>query len=139
MGVIDGKICPTDGMDNRFCPGYFGHIELAKPVFHIQYLALILKILKCVCFRCSKLLINKDDPEIKDILKILKGRNRWNYIIDRCSKVKILVMKLMMVVAHFSQQRFSRKLIHFVRFTVSGRKRRIRILRNFKRKKRKCF
>ena len=90
MGVIDhGKICPTDGMDNRFCPGYFGHIELAKPVFHIQYLPLILKILKCVCFRCSKLLINKEDPEIKDILKILKGRNRWNYIIDRCSKVKI--------------------------------------------------
>ena len=63
MGVIDhGKICPTDGMDNRFCPGYFGHIELAKPVFHIQYLPLILKILKCVCFRCSKLLINKEDP-----------------------------------------------------------------------------
>ena len=33
MGVIDhGKICPTDGLDNRFCPGYFGHIELCRPV-----------------------------------------------------------------------------------------------------------
>ena len=31
MGVNDhGKICPTDGLDNKFCPGYFGHIELAK-------------------------------------------------------------------------------------------------------------
>ena len=28
MGVIDGKICPTDNLDNRFCPSYFGHIEL---------------------------------------------------------------------------------------------------------------
>ena len=90
MGVIDhGKICPTDGLDNRFCPGYFGHIELCRPVFHIQFLPIILKILKCVCMRCSKLLINKEDSEISEVLKVLKGRNRWNYIIDKCSKVKI--------------------------------------------------
>ena len=42
MGVIDhGKICPTDGMDNRFSPGYFGHIELARPVFYIQFLSIV--------------------------------------------------------------------------------------------------
>ena len=39
--------------------------------------------------RCSKLLINKEDSEISEVLKVLKGRNRWNYIIDKCSKVKI--------------------------------------------------
>ena len=56
MGVLDhGKICPTDNLDNRFCPGYFGHIELVKPVFHIQFLYMILKILKCICIRCSNL------------------------------------------------------------------------------------
>ena len=61
MGVIDhGKICPTDGLDNRFCPGYFGHIELARPVFHVQFIPIILKILKCICIRCSKLLIDKN-------------------------------------------------------------------------------
>ena len=39
MGVSEyGKICPTDGLDSRECPGYFGHIELARPVFHIQFL-----------------------------------------------------------------------------------------------------
>ena len=39
MGVIDnGRICPTDELDNRFCPGYFGHIKLVKPVFHHQFL-----------------------------------------------------------------------------------------------------
>jgi len=33
MGVIDNnKICPTDGLDNRDCPGYFGHYELSRPV-----------------------------------------------------------------------------------------------------------
>ena len=45
MGVIDhGKICPTDNLDNRFCPGYFGHIELARPVFHIQFIQIIISL-----------------------------------------------------------------------------------------------
>ena len=39
MGVLEpGLICPTDGLDYMQTPGYFGHIELAKPVFYIQYL-----------------------------------------------------------------------------------------------------
>ena len=38
MGVLDhGKKCPTDELDNRHCPGYFGHIELARPVFNIHF------------------------------------------------------------------------------------------------------
>ena len=46
MGVIDnGKICPTDELDNRFCPGYFGHIELVKPVFSYQFLDILLPVL----------------------------------------------------------------------------------------------
>jgi len=60
MGVLEpGLICPTDGLDYMKTPGYFGHIELAKPVYYIQYFNTILKLLRCVCFKCSKLLINK--------------------------------------------------------------------------------
>ena len=41
LGVLDhGKKCPTDELDNRHCPGYFGHIGLAKPVFHHHFLKL---------------------------------------------------------------------------------------------------
>ena len=54
MGVIDhGKICPTDEFDMRFCPGYFGHIELAKPVFHIQYLRVPVQQQKLQNLQCS--------------------------------------------------------------------------------------
>ena len=61
MGVLEsGLICPTDGLDYMQTPGYFGHIELARPVFYIQYFSTVLKILKCVCFKCSKLKINKE-------------------------------------------------------------------------------
>ena len=61
MGVLDpGLICPTDGLSNIDTPGYFGHISLARPVFYIQYLATVIKILKCTCYKCSKLLISKE-------------------------------------------------------------------------------
>ena len=90
MGVIDhGKICPTDGLDNRFCPGYFGHIELARPVFHVQFIPIILKILKCICIRCSKLLIDINTPEIQSIIKNVSPKKRFNIFTEKCFKIKI--------------------------------------------------
>ena len=44
MGVLEpGLICPTDGLDYMQTPGYFGHINLSRPVFYIQYLNTIIK------------------------------------------------------------------------------------------------
>lgn len=86
MGVLEpGLICPTDGLDYIKTPGYFGHIELAKPVFYIQYLAVIQKILRCVCFKCSKLLISKE--KYSQALK-MEGEHRWKYVFGIASKVK---------------------------------------------------
>ena len=47
---------PTGNMTE--CPGHFGHIELAKPVFHVGFLVKTMKVLRCVCFFCSKLLVD---------------------------------------------------------------------------------
>lgn len=86
MGVLEpGLICPTDGLDYMQTPGYFGHIELATPVFYIQYLNTIQKILRCVCFKCSKLLVSKD--KYKQGLK-LQSKNRWNYVFNLCKDIK---------------------------------------------------
>ena len=86
MGVLEpGLICPTDGLDYMKTPGYFGHIELARPVFYIQYLSSILKVLRCVCFKCSKLLISKEN--YKQALKMLPEA-RWKYVFDLASNVK---------------------------------------------------
>jgi len=85
MGVLEpGLICPTDGLDYMETPGYFGHIELARPVFYIQYLTTILKILRCVCIKCSKLKISKEN--YKQALK-LTGDERWNYVFKLASVV----------------------------------------------------
>ena len=89
MGVLDhGKICPTDGLDNRFCPGYFGHIQLAAPCLHIQFLNNITRTLKSVCWRCSKCLIDINNPDHQRILQKKKGIHRSNYIHVETKNVK---------------------------------------------------
>jgi DNA-directed RNA polymerase II subunit RPB1 len=86
MGVLEpGFICPTDGLDYIQTPGYFGHIELARPVFYIQYLDTVTKIARCVCLKCSKLLISKE--KYKHILK-LSAEDRWKFVFNLASKIK---------------------------------------------------
>ena len=83
MGVLEpGIVCPTDGHTYINTPGYFGHIELARPVYYIQYLSTILRILRCICFKCSKLLINKSAPMDKN------SKKHWDYVFHRCNKIK---------------------------------------------------
>lgn len=86
MGVLGpGVICPTDGQSYINTPGYFGCIEMARPVFFIQHIKEITKILKCVCFKCSKLLINKDQyAQVYD----MNTYNRWDFVYPLCQKVK---------------------------------------------------
>jgi DNA-directed RNA polymerase II subunit RPB1 len=78
MGVLEpGSICPTDGFTYIDTPGYFGHIELARPVLFIQHIKEIMKILKCVCFKCSKILINKNQYSY---LLDLPAEKRWEMV-----------------------------------------------------------
>ena len=86
MGVLDpGLICPTDGLDYMQTPGYFGHIELAKPLFYIQYLSTVIKILRCTCVKCSKLLLSKE--KYKHAMK-MSPEARWNFVFSMASKIK---------------------------------------------------
>ena len=87
MGVLEpGLICPTDGHDYMTTPGYFGHIELARPVFYIQYLSTIIKILRATCYKCSKLLISKE--KYKKAFEGLTGEDRWDAVFRQAIKVK---------------------------------------------------
>ena len=87
MGVSEpGMLCPTDGLDYMNTPGYFGRIELAMPVFYYQHLNTIHKILRCVCLKCSRLLLNKE--EHKQALKMAPDE-RWSYVFGVASKIKV--------------------------------------------------
>ena len=58
LGVIDpGLRCKTDGGTIKESPGYFGHIELARPVIHIKFVTHILKFLRGTCNSCGRALL----------------------------------------------------------------------------------
>jgi len=50
-----GSPCKTCSMTARDCPGHFGHIELAVPVYHPLLFKDILSVLNCKCFGCHRL------------------------------------------------------------------------------------
>ena len=86
MGVLDnGKVCRTCGQTNHSCPGHFGHYVLTRPVYYIQFLPMILNVLKCICIRCSKLRIDKEHH--KDLLH-RKGEARWKEVLALSSNIK---------------------------------------------------
>ncbi|GAB6021132.1 DNA-directed RNA polymerase II subunit RPB1 [Chamberlinius hualienensis] len=87
QGVIDRvSRCQTCAGNMTECPGHFGHIELAKPVFHVGFLNKTIKVLRCVCFYCSKLLVSPNNPKIKEILNKSKGqpRKRLAHVYELC-------------------------------------------------------
>ena len=70
LGSIDRNFrCQTCGEDMAECPGHFGHIELAKPVFHIGFIAKIKKACESVCMHCGKLLLDETNPAMAQAIK----------------------------------------------------------------------
>jgi DNA-directed RNA polymerase II subunit RPB1 len=59
LGTMDkgGVVCTTDGCNMHMSPGYFGHIELAQPMWHCGFIKTLIRVLRCVGFYSSKLLI----------------------------------------------------------------------------------
>ena len=90
MGVIDrDRLCPTDLNSSEICPGYHGHIRLAAPVYYsTHFMAQILKTLRCICIRCSSILVDKTDEGL--IKKLLKktGNNRFKIVYEYSIKNK---------------------------------------------------
>ena len=81
LGVTSNTIvCATCGFDSTNCIGHFGHIDLAEPVFHMGYLNYIKKILSCICLKCSKLLVYKNEDELLEMLKSKYGKSRFDLI-----------------------------------------------------------
>ncbi|CAF2124791.1 unnamed protein product, partial [Rotaria magnacalcarata] len=85
--------CKTCAGSYIECPGHFCHIEFTKPGYHyhVAFLAKTLKVLPCVCYHSSKLLIDPSDQNQKmiDIMKKPKNyRRRLAYVFDACKGQK---------------------------------------------------
>jgi hypothetical protein len=69
------------------CPGHFGHIELARPVFHAGLIEYIRKVLRCACFNCFRLLASKETLEKECISKIKNAKTRFTRVLALCDKI----------------------------------------------------
>lgn len=88
LGTTDNHIdCSTCGLNATYCPGHFGHIDLAEPVFHMGYRKYIKTILSCICLRCYKLLIYKNEDELIQTLKTHGGKARLKEVYNIAKNV----------------------------------------------------
>lgn len=73
MGVLEnGKLCITCNKNNKECIGHFGHINLNVSIAHPLYYKSILSVLRCLCYRCSRIRMSQDQFEFHGLLKYNK-------------------------------------------------------------------
>ena len=87
-GVYGSVNDPRMGsLDDKEDPGHFGHIELARPCYHLGYLKETLMVLRCVCFHCSRLMADPSDYRVQAAQK-LKSQRRLEAMHARCRTQK---------------------------------------------------
>ena len=84
FGVIEnGKVCPTCKQTNQSCPGHFGHIDLARPVYLYQFFDTIEKLSNLLCLNCSKTIMPIEEI---DAMTSSGGAARFKDIRDNMGK-----------------------------------------------------
>lgn len=85
FGVIEnGKVCPTCKHTNQFCPGHFGHITLARPVYLYQFFDWVEKLANVICLNCSSVILGGEQiGEIKST-----GLARFKEVRDIVTKLR---------------------------------------------------
>ncbi|KAH6900232.1 hypothetical protein B0T10DRAFT_20310 [Thelonectria olida] len=87
LGSIDRQFrCKTCAQAMGECPGHFGHIELAKPVYHPGFIKKVKKILEIVCHNCSKVLADESDPEFAAAIATRDPKVRFSRVWEVCKK-----------------------------------------------------
>jgi DNA-directed RNA polymerase beta' subunit len=87
MGIMEAnKKCVTCGQNEKKCIGHFGHIVLNIDVLHPLFNKLTMLILKCICYKCSRVLLSKEQLELNNLLKYQK-QTRFNKIVEKMDKI----------------------------------------------------
>ncbi|MBS1266951.1 MAG: DNA-directed RNA polymerase subunit A' [Candidatus Woesearchaeota archaeon] len=93
LGVIDpGLRCKTCGGKLKECVGHFGYIAIARPVVHIKFKKIILKILRGTCRECSRVLVS--DSDLKNYVADLKHTKKARGYEAKRKLVRKIVKKI---------------------------------------------
>ena len=87
FGPIQGGACVTCGKLKGFCPGHFGHITLAEPLFHISWVSNLIHWIKCACYHCGTSMVKESAP----IDDMLSPRNKMlnkltKHLVSKCTE-----------------------------------------------------
>ncbi|KAF2033220.1 beta and beta-prime subunits of DNA dependent RNA-polymerase [Setomelanomma holmii] len=93
LGTIDRMYsCATCKEDIQTCPGHFGHIELATPVFHVAavckratltspgFVVKIKKLLETVCHSCGLIMADYNHPDWQSAIRTKDAKKRFDKI-----------------------------------------------------------
>ncbi|KAK6463825.1 alpha subunit of RNA polymerase I [Scheffersomyces coipomensis] len=58
LGAFLRNVCTTCGLDEKFCPGHLGHIELPVPVYNPLFFSQLYIFLRASCLYCHKFKLN---------------------------------------------------------------------------------
>ncbi|KAK0506634.1 DNA-directed RNA polymerase II, subunit 1 [Armillaria luteobubalina] len=90
MGTVDRNFkCQTCGEGMSECPGHFGHIELARPVFHPGFIIKVKKILESICINCGKLKADISDPAFADKIRHIRDPKKRMAVVWAHCKTKM--------------------------------------------------
>ncbi|KAI3773601.1 hypothetical protein L1987_48131 [Smallanthus sonchifolius] len=103
--AANGLLDPHMGPPNKFgtcetchgkfenCPGHFGYMKLALPVYNVGYLSHIVDILKCICKFCSRILLSEEE-RVDNLKKMrnpkmdhLKKNEIFKRVVKRCTAI----------------------------------------------------
>jgi DNA-directed RNA polymerase beta' subunit len=80
------KQCETCGENAQNCNGHFGHIEFNEPIINPLHYRRVISFLHCICYKCNRLLLLKDQIYLTGINKS-RGEIRFNKIQEKIKKV----------------------------------------------------
>lgn len=90
LGTNDpGVQCGTCSEGLHACPGHTGHLVLAMPVVNVEFLSSVLKILSCVCYHCSRLLIASDPAKMARVRIKSSRKERNAAVVAACKSVRV--------------------------------------------------
>ncbi|MDP4012312.1 MAG: DNA-directed RNA polymerase subunit A' [Candidatus Nanoarchaeia archaeon] len=111
LGVIDpGLRCKTCGEKLKECIGHFGHIELARPIVHVNFVKPVLDCLKSTCSACGKILLQDKDivTRKEQIMRAKKSADLDAY--RKITKLITISLKNIRKCPHCKEKQYSVKL-----------------------------
>jgi DNA-directed RNA polymerase II subunit RPB1 len=89
LGPIDVRsTCETCGHGLRECPGHWGHMTLARPMYHWGFMKATNNVLRSVCYYCSRLLADPRDHKMINAMKWGSKKKRLQAVMLCCRAKK---------------------------------------------------